>query len=405
MNIAELNRLIFAPDNDTGGGTATLEPPMTLEVPEIPMAGNHPEPEEVKIPETKLPGVQGPKEAFGEDSELEMENMQADMTGKPRVMRDPVTGKFIPKDKKPEEAKAVEKTDKPVVKAEKPVKAAKAPVKPTEPATISKFKIGDQEKTPEEWAAHFKELEKKATEAAKPATSEPAKPTPATVEPDENEIDSKFIADATAKYLLPDDQLDIICSSGAEGAKKLAECFAAVELNTRKAMTQEFNRVLAERDGKLSPVLQHHQQIADYQRDQGFLEANPDIKTHPSGYQTYKQVENEIRDGYNHIRTKIQQGTATPVETAWATIHDNQTPEQFATDLAAHTRGRLAALPAPTPAPVAAAPVPAKPRTPAISPAATKPFNGDRPGGGNSTPKGESEQARQLREMEEWSGR
>lgn len=387
-------RFMLAPDTAVAGGPSepliAVTPEGNLDVPEIPKAGNQPEPEVVAIPETKIAGIQGPKEALGEDSAQEMEDMQRKMEGKEPLKRGP-DGKFLPKD-----PTAPKKAPKPTAKAPD-APAIPKPAEPT-PAPVSKVKIGDLEKTPDEWAQHFKDLESKAAKLSEPPKPEPAAPAPVDTSEDDRKAEEAFLAKASERYTLQEEELDAILSGGKGASTALASYLAKNELQIRKALVGEFNRVLAERDSRFSPVLTHHQQIEAYQRDQGFLEANPDIKTHPDGYKTYKEVEKEIRDGYAAIQNKVSNGTASRAEAAWATIYEEQPPEQFANDLAAHTRARLAAVPAPA---AAAAPKPAQARKPESSVPATRPFNGDRPGGAATHPPTESEQARQLREMTE----
>lgn len=394
------NRLMFAPDVDTGGGASTLTVPnVTLDIPDISSTPNHPPAEIIDLPSPKIPGYLSPKEALGgDDPRQEREDMEADMMGKPRQPRGP-DGKFLTKAEKAVDAKIA---DVPVPEKGKPAPKTKPATKVAEKPIVSKFKIGDVEKTPDEWAAHFKDLEEKAKPAETPKPAEPTAPS----DNGEKARDEAFLAKAAERYTLPSEELDDILSGGPKAAEKLALFLAKQEMVTRKTLVNEFNRVLAEQAQRVDPLLSHHQQIADYQRDQSFLESNPDIKTHPEGYATYKTVEKEIRDGYALIQSKVANNTATPVERAWATIYENQPPEQFQTDLAAHTRVRLSAAPPAEAAPVAAAPSPKPPKQQpqATTPAASRPLMSDRPGAASGVVRTESEQARMLRSLNDYQG-
>lgn len=343
------------------------------------------------------PKVLGPKEAGFGDPEEEMERMEAATENRPVRERGP-DGKFIPKGgKKPEEpakpaAKAVAK---PAVKKPEPVQE-----KPT------KFKIGDEEKTPEEWAAELKEAREKLKAAAELAKSaEPAKPDEAAEQPksDEERL-NEFVQTTAQKYKLSadpkaKDSIDNILAGGEGATQALAEVLAKVEANTRVAVTAEFNRVIANLDSKMQPLLDHHKTISEYQTESGFLSSNPEIQSHPQGYQTYKETKVLWEKGCAELRDKVANNTATPREKALSMLYDSQTPEETQAAIAAHTKETLAKIPKPEPA--APKPTDKSPNAkPAPVPAAIKPFNGDRPNGGSAPLRTESEQGRQIREME-----
>lgn len=376
----------LAPEAATGAPAAPASIP-TIDVPDIAPATQGSKIEEVKIPS----GILSPKEALGEDASEEMEKMEAQMEKRAPRERGP-DGKFIKKD-----------ADGNVIPPAKPAvmkpKAAKpAPVET--PKAPEKFKIGDEEKTPEEWAKELKEAREKIAAAAKTPNSPqdvPPEPKPEEIAAQGEQRIKDFIAKAASKYLKKPEELDEILSGGEGASAKLAEALASVEHQTTVRVCGLFNKELAALHERISPLEGHHKLISDYQADQSFLDANADIKGHPKGYETYKTTEASFRSYYGGLKEKVAAGTATPVEQSYSIIFENQDAAQRANDIAHATRAELAKLP------VVASPnaAPVVPKKPAISPAASKPFNGDRPGGSSAAIPTESDQARQIREMRE----
>lgn len=319
-----------------------------------------------------LPKVLGPEKLLGEDPEQTADDFAA-ATGGERRARDPQTGKFLPKEGEPA---------KPAAKA-KPVAKVAAPVLPKAPdpapVVAAKVKIGDVEKTPEEWAAHVKDLEAKANAPKLPETpAAPAKPDPTPEERTaaQQKADADFInGAATDRYQIKPEEFDQILAGGPEAAKQFSAALAKVEMNARKFAAAHLNEVHA----MLEPVLAHQRQIAAYQAEQGFLAANADIAANPAGADKYREINSAHHDYYDAVQQKIAQNTASPTERAWATIFDAMTPEQFHADIASKTRAALGSLPTPVAAPIAPEVVPkAAPKAPV---ARATPLNGDRPGG------------------------
>jgi len=400
-----------------------------LSVPEIPPA-NTPIVEDVNITSPinaadelglALPGIQGPKEALGSDSSEELARMEAHMKGESGERQRGPDGKFLPADgKQPADAKpaaAKPATAKPV--AAKPVATPKAVTQP--PVAPAKIKIGDEEKTADEWKAHFDELKNPKSAAAKPEAAKPEapkEPTDAEKQQQEQQLKEKRIAFITkqgetfnpADYGLDvtPEQWDQVLVGGPEAVKALmgiiGKTIAASHAISREWTGETVGRVLDQRDEALAPILKQHEAIKEYQRDQDFLGANPEIKAHATGLETARNVRREMHDYYDTIQQKLATGTATADEILHAQVYEKATPEQFEASVAQYTRQRLGLQPGQVPA----APAATKPATPppVAKPAApSKPFNGDAPGGGSTIPSQESDQARQLREMREYSSR
>ncbi len=390
-----------------------------LSVPEIP-AASAPVVQEVQIDSPinaademgLLPGIQGPKEALGTDSSEEMARMEEAMGGKER-QRGP-DGKFLPADGKPEQPK------KPI--AAKPV-VAKAPAAPKPvqqaPAAPAKFKIGDEEKTADEWKAELEALKKPKTAEVKPEAPKPEvpkEPTDAEKQQQAQQLKEKriaFIAKQGETFNPADYGLDVtpeqwdqVLIGGPESVKALmgiiGKTIAASHAISREWVADKVGSEFRQLDERLSPITKREEAIRDYQRDQDFLGANPVIKAHATGLDTARNVRREMHDYYDTIQQKIASGTASADEIMHASVYERATPEQFEASVAQYTRDRLglvAGQAAPATAKPAAATPPPKPAAP------SKPFNGDAPGGGSATPNGESDQARQLREMREHSSR
>lgn len=390
----------FAPDGDNTGGAAPAIP--TMEVPEVAPAMAETTITDVDLgtspaEEVAGPKVLSPKDAGFDDPEDEMERMEAAMEKRPVRERGP-DGKFIPKGgKKPEEAAKV--PAKPVAKP-----AAKKPEPVQEKPT--KFKIGDEEKTPDEWAAELKEAREKlkAAEPAKPTELPKEETKPEDQQKADEDRFNEFIKTTAAKYKLSadpkaKDSIDNILAGGENATELLAQYVAKVEANTRVAVTAEFNRVISNIKSEMQPLIDHHKTISEYQTESGFLSANPEIQNHPEGYKTYKETKALFEKAHTDIKEKIANGTATPRDQGWNMMYEAQTPEEFQSSLALHTKEALAKLPAPVPAGPAAPKLTDKSPNAKPTPAVIKPFNGDRPNGGSAPLRTESDQARHMREM------
>lgn len=401
-------RLLYAPDAVApAGGASPTGGPITIDVPEIAPATSSPTIEDVDLGSSpaaeRAYGVLGPKEAGFDDGTEEMERMEAHMEGRAVRERDPATGKFLPKAKKPEEENLLPKKAEPKPAAAKVAKAAPKPVAkdPPHPSEPAKFKIGETEKTAEEWAAEFAALKSQAEAATKPAPvetpkkEEPPAPKPEEIAAKEAEKFEAFVKREAPSYAMDPKELDDILAGGEKAAQAFAVVRAKDAAKVRQWAAGEFNRIIKNLKSELDPIREHHQRVAEYTGDQRFLEANPDIKSHPKGYETYRAKKQEFEDGLKRIEKAISEGTADERDKAWALLRRDRTPEDFELDLAHHTKLELAKLPTEP-----AKPAPQVERKAEVSKAASKPFQQDRPGGGQSAPSTESSDARQLREME-----
>lgn len=391
----------FAPNDDASAAVAASQAP--IEVPESASVAADYKVEDVNLAPDA--GVIGPKEAMGDDGTDEMERMEANMEGRPVRERDPATGKFLPKGQKTEEKNLVpKKEEKPVAKpaakkpAPKPVETKPEPAK--EPA---KIKIGDQEKTAEEWAKEFSDAQEKlkAAEAVSKGQQQPPEKKEQVTERKPEEIEAEraakvtdFLSKASKQYEMKPEELDDILAGGPKAVTAFATSLAKVEANTRQWAVEEFNQVLKKMWDKMDPLLKRDSALSEYQREHSFLTDNPEIKDNPKGYETYQTVRKEMQDGEIRIREQIKNGTVSEQDKRWLEWHDTFTPEQVMESIARITKERLAGLPK------SEEPKP-EPQKIQKTPAASKPFNGDRPGGSQSAPSTESPQARQLREMTE----
>lgn len=368
-------------------------PQTALSVPEIPSAASAPNVTVVDVPvspvvkETakSLPGIQSPKEALGEDPQAEMDAMEERMGGKLAGRPRDEKGRLIPTNKSKETIQP--QPDKPKVK---PAVQNKTDLKtPKAPAAPKLSPVAEQAK-PEEVKP---EPEKPKAEVPKPVEQPQSE-----IEAARKKADDEWIEKDIAANGLTSEQFDAIIANGDVKAFNIMR--ATDKLETRRWMAAQFDKAMEKRDKSVQPILEQHSQIAQFQAEHRFLDANPDIKAHDNGANTYREVAAEMNDGYSQIQQKIAQNTASPQERAWSILYETMTPEQFNESVAAHTRNKLAisqAQPvqqqpqeAPTPAPA-----PEKPQP--------KPFSSDRPGG-VSRQVTESSDARAMREMNERQG-
>lgn len=411
MRIHPILRLLYAPD--TGGGAAAPAAPasepagsnMTFDVPEVDSGRADTKVEDVdlsgKTAADVVHGTMGPKEAGFGDPEEDMERMEAESEGRPMRERGP-DGKFLPKGKKADEAtkKPTEAKPKPAAKPAAP-KAAPKPAAKVETATATKFKIGDEEKTAEEWTAHFAELKAKAEAGNAPVAAkadEPAKPEPKPEEiaaEEQKKFDS-FLERESGKYEIPEKELDSILAGGAAAAKAFARSLGGVEAHTTRKLCESFNKTFEQFYNRVKPLLDRDARLTEFESDHGVLTANPDIQAHPKGIETYRAKKTEWNEGENRIRTAVKSGTASAQEKAWLAYRETLSDEDKLATIAKIAKEELAKLPAANEEPD---PEPAK--VPQKSPAVSRPFNGDRPGGGNARVSAESKDARYLREMTE----
>lgn len=384
--------IFYAPEGST---TGVIEAP-GVSVPEIAAAGSGPSIETVQIQsggiEKIVPddapefGVKGPKEILGEDPEETLDKADQAM-GKPARERGP-DGKFLPKSGKQTEAKPNKNDVNPVVS--KPV------AKPVQPvaAVPAKVKIGDDEKTPEEWQQELASLREKATAAAKPPEPKPdpkAREAEASKTAEQLKVDrQKFIETEVSKQDEFDEKMhDTILSGGPEGLKAHRTLLAKTEAKLREWAADSINSVIDDLKGQLKPILDREKTIGQYSEENGVLNDNPDLKAHPKGLETYRVAKEQYESYFDTVQAKGEQ--ATPQEKAWAAQYGALSPADRKQAIIANAKAEVAKIPLKTNG--NGAPVKVAPRV-------TTPQRNDRPGGGVAVQRMETADAKALREME-----
>lgn len=343
--------------------------------------------------------VRGPQD-FGMQSPEESSEL---MGLTPKRERGP-DGKFVPKtpqsspSTQPARPKATTppaaKTPTPTAQ---PAKTATQPAAPT-PAPAGKIKIGDEEKTQEEWAKELATLKAGKAQDLPPAAKVE---TPAKTEAEtaaeaaaQQQRETKFVTERAKEYTMPAAELDEILVGGDAGAAKLGTLLARAEMRGRQFSIDQQNKLADHIIGLVSPLLDQNQTVQSLMQETAFLGAHPDIKSNPQGAATFREMKATMEIGYQTIQAKVAAGTASRSEQAWAMLYEDMTPEQRMQSIAEHTRAKLGPASPVTAKP--AAPAPAKPAAPVVT---ERPLGGDRPGGGGSAPKGETAEQRMVREV------
>lgn len=400
--------IFFAPEGDA---PSTLGNPGGIEVPVIP--ASIPSVTEVILGDNPAvensPAVRAvPKETTKGPGDFGMESPDesAERAGLKERARGE-DGKFIKKDGTTQPTTPVAKPPaKPVAKAPaapaKPA-VAKAVIAPTPPAEPAKVKIGNEEKTPAEWEAHFKALEAKANPPAISKTPEPEPDTPEQVAAAQKQRETDFITKTAEKYLMPELEYDQLLAGGPAGIQKFATLLATAEMRGRQFSADKLTELadhFEARLAELSPIRESHARIQTLMEETQFLNSNEDIKTHPQGLDTFRKISGEMNAGYEAIKAKIDAGTATKSEQGWALQFEDLSPDKLKEAFAEHTRIELAKLPAPAAAvtPPVAAPASSKPAAPV-----EKPLSSVRPGG-TGTPRSETPEQRLVREVNQQRG-
>lgn len=279
------------------------------------------------------------------------------------------------------------------VKKPEAAKPAPEPIKeaPKEPA---KVKIGNEEKTSEEWEKHLKELADKATRAVEPAkpADAPAAQTEETIAAEEKKVRDDWFTKTTAKYTPDQGEFDKMLTEG--DAKKFGEFFARVEESTRQWMANAMRPHLDKLHGfdtQLNPILERDKQIAAYQAESEFLESNQDIKGHAQGLQTMRELAMELHNEHDDILQLLAANPNTPNANRYAD-RAKQLEEQFLPELAKEIKLKLNIGVKPTATPAAIIPP-----VPAVAKPRPTPPGGQL--GGNNAPKKVSDQANQVAEM------
>lgn len=389
------NRIFLDQDGDAGGASVieTISAP-GVDVPVIEPAGGDTHIEEVTIPES---GVKGPADLWGEDPEQQMAEAQAKMSGEERE-RGP-DGKFLPKKKEGEQPDPAVKS----VKTKAAKSAAEAPKPPAvKPPAPAKLKLGEEEKTADEWLAEMKALREQANKPAE-TTPEPTaddKAKAAETEKQTAEKRTAFLAKAAEGYTMKPERLDLILGGGPEAAKALAEELARVQLDTREWMAEQHRGVMDDLRAELQPLLDQHRSVQQFGEEHQALNSNPQLKAHPEGLKLYRQFKEEYAKSYDDIQARTLSGQeVSPQEKAWAIMYGSQTPEGIRDSVVQRAIAEAAKIPLKTNGNGAPAKIETKPPL-----RITKPQNFDRPGGAAPAVKTESKDGQLVRELTE-SGR
>lgn len=393
--------IFFAPDGDNisaaGITVPVVPPPAAQPVQEVNLS-----PKVEKIDVAKElgidSGVRSPADIFGEDESSDNVNERIDQ-GLGKRERGP-DGKFLPK--KSDATAATPAPAKPAVS-----KAAATPAPAAKVETPVKIKIGDEEKTAEEWAAYHKELAEKAGKPAEVAKVEEL----AKVEPKPEDIDAqrkqarddweKKTRENYAQFKPTQDQVDKALASG--NPDELYEMFTlrpmlALEENIRLWVQNSVNPLFEQLDGQLSPIASSQQQLAQYQAENQFLAANPEIKAvtdaDPAKLAVHRQVSEDLRQEMEEKEILL----ASNPNNHRAQARLDALSKDFLGEMARETKARYAAQG------VAAASTPTQPAVPKKPAAPTeRPLSGDRPGA-STTIKTENNEQRLARELNEHQG-
>lgn len=407
MNKNNRFMLMLAPDGDTSSASpAVVEtlsaPGIDVPVLESPIGGDIQDVTIANI-ETTESGVKSPQDLWGEDPNAEMEAAQAKMEGTNGERERGPDGKFLPKKKDSTELPAKPVAGKVVKPAVKPA-VAKVEAEKEVASVVNKLKIGDTEKTAEEWAQELAELRAKAEQPKPPENTAEAALDPKAAQEQAAEEEKQlterrqsFLEKASERYTPTEAELDTILAGGPAATKALAGIIAKSEMNSREAAANMFNQEMNELEKRLAPILEREKTIAKFQEENTALTTHPELKANPKGIEIYRRIKGEFDSAYQGIQSKGD--AATPQEKAWAMAYTAQTPEGLRDAIANHAKAEVAKL-----TPVAGT-LPVKPANGVIqqvtkpaAPRPTRPFKSDIPGV-IASPKQESSQSRFVREM------
>lgn len=323
------------------------------------------------------PGIIDPMKALGlakkPSEEIKAQREELHKKAFPNATPVPKRKKATPSAEQPAAAAKEPEKAPEVVKSAEPKVEEKPPVIPIAKEQPTKIKIGDKEMTAEEIAAKLAELEKK-TEAApvagkvegeKPAEKQTEKAPEITAE-DKKKLDDEFLEKAAPNFTITEDELDTILSGGENAVKALAMIRAKDMLSIRKWVEETVNPILDHYDKQFTPLLENHQRVTEFQKWNGFLGENADIKGHAQGLETSKKIDAEMHAEYDRLQRLIAVNAATSQEIEQAKLYESATPEQWNSSVAHHTRERLGIK--------GEQPAPEKPsaEAPEVKPAATE---------------------------------
>ncbi len=320
--------------------------------------------------------IKGPGDIFGADEAPDAVNARIDAGIKERDSN----GRFLPKDP-----------------AAKPVAAKPQPKPPVKPVAVipppePKIKIGTEEKTAAEWQAFHKELADKAKPAEPVKPIEPA--APAAPQETDDQRRTAFIEQAAEHFAPSQEDFDAMLASG--DVKAFGRMMARVAADAREWMVRTVSPHLDRFDSQLSPITRQQEEIQQYQAENQFLLANPDIKAitdaDPTKLEVHRGLNQQLRQELDAMKMLAKQSP----DNGWVKERAEAIEKDFLGELAKAARGKLGlngAAPAPAAMPAPAATEPPKPKQPA-----ERPLGGDRPGA-SSAPRGETNEARLAREI------
>lgn len=266
-----------------------------------------------------------------------------------------------------------------------PVTAPITPPAPT-PAPAAKIKVGEKEFTPEELAAEYEALRKRADapppvpEPAAPAAPQPEKvPTPEEIAQREKD----WIAKTAQTLDIPwtEAEHDTLLAGGPEAVKMLTQLrqtdMARAILLARKQVAEGINPVLQNLFAALTPIAQQHQTLQRHTVEQAFIAEHTDFAPHVD---LCRDIAEQLLQLYPdkvaamsvpQFNAEIARQADVILTNQWRRFHKDGD-------------WRSAAAPAPTATPApAAAPAPAPTPVPAVRPpAATAPTGA--PSGGRA---------------------
>lgn len=227
-------------------------------------------------------------------------NQQAMEKARERLGRD-VNGRFLKKGEAPAQEEPKPKLGEPAkVEPKAPAKAAPVAATP-EPAKAvapAKIKIGDQEKTEDEWKAHFAELQKPKEET--PAEPVKVEPTAEQVKAEREGKRTQWREAMIAKFTPNQEKFDKAIANG--DGKLFAEMIVDAIEDTRQWACDHINPQLERLDGAIQPITQSTQQQALERQWNAFLETNADLKSRPDIAEVVTAVADELHAEYDDIQ-------------------------------------------------------------------------------------------------------
>jgi len=365
------------PDPATTAPASTPAPSPTPAAPSTPAPApeqaTRPTIAEVKTPSRPDPKVVSVREALGlsKSPREQVKKMTEEL--KKRVAPETFKPKSPANAPKPKPAPPV--AAKPAENPEVDPDTLKPEPKPEPPAPAEKpkIKIGNEEKTAEEWEQHYADLQNKIEAKAQEKIEDPQK-LEAPIKSEED-LDREFIESTAAEEGITAEEFDQAMAQG--NPEILNRKIAQMRLADRK-LNAQWAKGLRDEIAALRPALEMAEKVKQFEAEQAFATAFPDVVGHPEGKATREAVKAELAEHVNFLTWKRDNGKATPEDTAFLDLHAKDpntliafnTRKRLGLDLSGKTQP-AAPAPSPAPASVAAAPAQTRPAPPA----------GHRPGG------------------------